>query len=75
MEALPQKADVVIVGSGYGGMTAAAELAGQGEAVAVLDAKELGIGGSTRSGGMVSSGQKLVVSNAIRGVSAERMGA
>lgn len=40
----------------------------------MLDAAELGIGGSTRSGGMVSSGQKLVVSNAISGVSAERLG-
>ena len=73
MNPLPHKVDVVVVGSGYCGMTAAAELAAQGEHVAVLDAAELGIGGSTRSGGMVSSGQKLVVSNAIGGVSAERL--
>lgn len=73
MRPLPARADVVVVGSGYCGMTAAAELAGQGANVALLDAQELGIGGSTRSGGMVSSGQKLVVSNAISGVSAERL--
>ncbi|QEI07850.1 FAD-binding oxidoreductase [Pigmentiphaga aceris] len=72
MAALPGDADVVIVGSGYCGLSAAIELAGRGLSVAVLDEKELGIGGSTRSGGMVSSGQKLVVSNAIKGVSEER---
>jgi glycine/D-amino acid oxidase-like deaminating enzyme len=70
---LPGQVDVVVVGSGYCGMTAAAELAAEGASVAVVDAKELGIGGSTRSGGMVSSGQKLVVSNAISGVSPDRM--
>src|SRR5580704_2526290 len=42
--------------------------------VAVLDAAEIGAGGSTRSGGMVSSGQKLALTNAIRGVSADRLG-
>ena len=70
---LPNQVDVVVVGSGYCGMTAAAELAAEGASVAVVDAKELGIGGSTRSGGMVSSGQKLVVSNAISGVSPDRL--
>lgn len=74
MEALPARVDVVVVGSGYCGMSAATELAGNGVSVAVLDTKELGIGGSTRSGGMVSSGQKLVVSNAISGVSPDRLG-
>jgi glycine/D-amino acid oxidase-like deaminating enzyme len=73
MDPLPAKTGIVVVGSGYCGMSAAAELAGQGEEVIVLDVKELGIGGSTRSGGMVSSGQKLVVSNAIKGVSPDRL--
>ncbi|MGI4856577.1 MAG: NAD(P)/FAD-dependent oxidoreductase [Janthinobacterium lividum] len=71
--ALPAAADVVIVGSGYCGLSAAAEVAGAGRSVAVLDAEEIGAGGSTRSGGMVSSGQKLALTNAIRGVAPERL--
>ena len=72
--ALPSSVDLVIVGSGYCGLSAAAEAARQGTTVAVLDAAEIGAGGSTRSGGMVSSGQKLALTDAIRGVSAERLG-
>jgi glycine/D-amino acid oxidase-like deaminating enzyme len=72
--ALPPSVDLVIVGSGYCGLSAAAEAARQGASVAVLDAAEIGAGGSTRSGGMVSSGQKLALTDAIRGVSAERLG-
>jgi glycine/D-amino acid oxidase-like deaminating enzyme len=65
---LPEQADVVIVGSGYCGLSAAVELARNGTDVVVLDAAEIGSGASTRSGGMVSSGQKLVVGGAIKGV-------
>jgi glycine/D-amino acid oxidase-like deaminating enzyme len=70
---LPAAVDVAIVGSGYCGLSAAAECAKAGRHVAVLDAAEIGAGGSTRSGGMVSSGQKLALTGAIRGVSAERL--
>jgi glycine/D-amino acid oxidase-like deaminating enzyme len=70
----PERVDLAIVGSGYCGLSAAAEAARQGASVAVLDAAEIGAGGSTRSGGMVSSGQKLALTNAIRGVSADRLG-
>lgn len=65
---LPGKVDVAIVGSGYSGLSAATELARAGLTVVVLDGEELGAGASTRSGGMVSSGQKLVVGGAIKGV-------
>ncbi|HEY9212336.1 MAG TPA: FAD-binding oxidoreductase [Ancylobacter sp.] len=64
---LPKHADVVIVGSGYSGLSAAAELARNGTDVIVLDAEALGAGASTRSGGMVSSGQKMVMTGAVRG--------
>jgi gamma-glutamylputrescine oxidase len=64
---LPVRADVVIVGSGYCGLSAAAELAKVGRTVVVLDAGPLGIGASTRSGGMVTGGQKFVVSGALAG--------
>jgi glycine/D-amino acid oxidase-like deaminating enzyme len=64
---LPARSDVVIVGSGYCGLSAATELANAGRTVVVLDAGPLGIGASTRSGGMVTGGQKFVVSGALAG--------
>lgn len=70
---LPERTDVLVVGSGYCGLSAAAELARNGVDVTVVDAAELGAGASTRSGGMVSSGQKLVIGGAIKGASEERM--
>ncbi len=70
---LPERTDVLVVGSGYCGLSAAAELARNGVDVTVVDAEELGAGASTRSGGMVSSGQKLVIGGAIKGVDAARM--
>lgn len=70
---LPASVDVAVIGSGYCGLSAAAEFARAGRSVAVLDAGEIGAGGSTRSGGMISSGQKLALTGAIRGVPAERL--
>jgi glycine/D-amino acid oxidase-like deaminating enzyme len=49
----PREVDVVVVGGGYCGLAAAAELAARGRSVAVLDRGPLGIGASTRNGGMV----------------------
>lgn len=65
---LPAETDVVIIGSGYCGLSAATELARRGRETLVLEAGALGSGASTRSGGMVSSGQKLLVSGALAGV-------
>ena len=53
---LPRKVQVVIVGAGYGGLSAALELARAGVECLVVDAAEPGFGASTRSGGMVSGG-------------------
>ncbi|MEC7587628.1 MAG: FAD-dependent oxidoreductase, partial [Pseudomonadota bacterium] len=55
-EALPDRADVVIVGSGYAGLHAAITLSRAGSDVVVLEAGPLGLGASTRNGGMVSGG-------------------
>ena len=50
---LPEAADVVVVGAGYCGVTAAAELAARGRSAVVVEAEPLGVGASTRNGGMV----------------------
>jgi glycine/D-amino acid oxidase-like deaminating enzyme len=69
---LPDEVDVAIVGSGYTGLCSALELADGGATCVVLDAGPLGTGASTRSGGMVTGGQKFVVSGAVRGVDVGR---
>jgi glycine/D-amino acid oxidase-like deaminating enzyme len=56
---LPRKVRVAIVGAGYGGLATALELHKQGIEVVVLEAKELGHGASTRSGGAVSGGVNI----------------
>src|SRR5439155_20259945 len=63
-QALPESADVAIVGSGYTGLCCALELADAGGKPVVLEAGPLGAGASTRSGAMVTGGQKFVVSGA-----------
>ena len=55
---LPSMADVVVVGGGYAGVTAARELARRGVAVTLLEARTLGWGASTRNGGIVHGGYK-----------------
>lgn len=45
------KADVCIVGAGYAGLTTALELARAGVSVAVIEAQEIGFGGSGRNAG------------------------
>ena len=55
---VPSKADVVVVGSGYAGLSAALTLARAGRSVVVLEAGTPGQGASTRSGGMVGHGHR-----------------
>jgi glycine/D-amino acid oxidase-like deaminating enzyme len=49
----PAHVDVAVLGGGYCGLAAAAELARRGRSVAVFDRHDLGWGASTRNGGMV----------------------
>jgi glycine/D-amino acid oxidase-like deaminating enzyme len=67
---LPERVDLLVVGSGFAGLSAALEAARAGAHVAVVDAGPLGGGASSRSGGMVSSGQKLVLTAALSGLPA-----
>lgn len=50
---LPAEADAVVVGAGYCGLAAAAELARRGRSVVVVDRDDPGAGASSRNGGMV----------------------
>ena len=53
-EALPDRTDVLVVGSGYAGLCCAVELARAGTDVTVVDAGLIGSGASTRAAGFLS---------------------
>lgn len=53
--ALPAKADVAVIGSGYAGLSAALAVQRGGRGVLVLEAEEPGIGASSRNGGAVGA--------------------
>ncbi len=55
----PVSVDVVVIGGGYTGLSAARELAKIGATVAVLEANTFGSGASSRNGGMVLTGMKV----------------
>jgi len=56
---VPARADVAIVGAGYGGLATALELRRAGTDVVVIEANEFGSGASSRNGGAVSGGINL----------------
>jgi glycine/D-amino acid oxidase-like deaminating enzyme len=71
-QALPGRADVVVVGGGFSGLSCALTLAKAGISVAVLEAERMGWGASSRNGGMVLTGMKLDVETLIRRYGRER---
>ena len=58
----PETADVLVIGSGFTGLSAALVLARAGRDVVVVDAGVPGYGASTRNGGQVGSGTKSFAS-------------
>jgi glycine/D-amino acid oxidase-like deaminating enzyme len=55
---LPAKVDILIVGSGYTGLSAALVTARAGRSTLVVDAEDPGFGCSTRNGGQISTSVK-----------------
>ncbi len=51
---LPRQVDVLVIGAGYTGLSAARETAAAGRSTLVLDAGEIGAGCSSRNGGQVA---------------------
>ena len=56
---LPKSCDVVIIGAGYAGLSAALTLARAGRSVVLFDALAPGEGDSSRSGGMIGHCHRL----------------
>jgi glycine/D-amino acid oxidase-like deaminating enzyme len=56
---MPAKADVVVIGAGFTGLSAALQTARGGRHTVVLDAEDAGWGCSTRNGGQISTSIKL----------------
>src|SRR5271170_2525439 len=54
VRALPSRIDVLIIGAGYTGLSAARETAAAGRSTLVLDAGGVGAGCSSRNGGQVA---------------------
>lgn len=52
---LPERVDVAVIGGGYTGLSAALTLAKRGASVAVLEARSIGWGASSRNGGQALS--------------------
>ncbi|HLV90302.1 MAG TPA: FAD-binding oxidoreductase [Acidimicrobiia bacterium] len=63
---LPEEADVLVVGSGFTGLSAALRLAAAGRSVVVADAGPLARGASSMNGGFVSSDVKAGVKSVFR---------
>lgn len=66
------RADVAIVGAGFCGLSTALHLAEAGARVVVLDAQEIGFGGSGRNGGQVIPGIKYDPSEIVAKFGAEQ---
>ena len=66
--------DVVIIGAGYTGLSAALHLAEGGRSVAVLEAGEVGFGASGRNSGLLNAGLWLTPQETLKRMGRERGG-
>ena len=66
LKPIPAKADVVIIGGGYTGLSAARTLAKNNVNVVVLEAETIGWGASSRNGGMTLTGLKVGMATIIK---------
>ena len=60
-QVLPQEIDILIVGAGLTGLSAARTAAKAGRAVLVVDQHAPGFGASSRNGGMLGGGHRLSI--------------
>jgi len=74
-DALPTKADVVVVGGGFTGLSAARALARRGASVVVLDAAGVAAEASGRNGGHVNNGLAVDFATVAARVGSERAAA
>ncbi|HMK78571.1 MAG TPA: FAD-binding oxidoreductase [Xanthobacteraceae bacterium] len=72
---LPRRVDVIIIGSGYTGLSAALQTARGGRHTLVLDAEDAGFGCSTRNGGQISTSIKPPFAQLARRYGAQRAAA
>ena len=63
---LPRQADVVVIGSGWTGLSAALTLARAGREVLIVEANAPGSGGSTRNAGYFGNALRARLSKLIR---------
>lgn len=66
LAAMPERADVCVIGGGYTGLAAARALARGGASVAVLEQGRIGGGASGRNGGFVLPGYKADLAAIVR---------
>jgi glycine/D-amino acid oxidase-like deaminating enzyme len=66
------KADAVVIGGGYTGLSAALHLAEAGTDVILLEAQEIGFGGSGRNVGLVNAGLWLLPDEIIQRLGSEQ---
>lgn len=69
---LPEVVDVVVIGAGFTGLSAARTLAKRGAKITVLESETIGWGASSRNGGMVLTGMKLGIHQLISMYGPER---
>ncbi len=61
-----KKTDIVVIGGGYTGLSAALHLAEQGTKTIVLEAEHIGFGGAGRNAGLVNAGLWLMPDDVVK---------